>query len=197
MHIYNDADISFTGPLPDDVIQTVEQYLKSVGLDSTVECGNDEKTGNGYLYVSSAMGNIRDNLNQIVEYTRPHGVKPEIHSYNRYAGDYDGFDLFTGEIFEVVDVEDFSLRTASDAELTAILERRSYKVTVAEPAEKPTTGFSLWDRLLQHRGHELVVVTYGNENDPADVCLECENCSCVVLDAEIYDLCTNEQEEHP
>ena len=50
----------------------------------------------------------------------------------------------------------------------------------------------LWDVLLKHKGHNVRIVTYGDPEDPADVCLECEDCGEVILDAEIYTLCARE-----
>ena len=46
----------------------------------------------------------------------------------------------------------------------------------------------LWDALLKHRGHNVVIAVYGDPSDPADVCLECEDCNEVILDGEIYTL---------
>lgn len=48
----------------------------------------------------------------------------------------------------------------------------------------------LWNELLKHRGHNVSIVSYGDFDNPADVCLECEDCGEVVLDAEIYTLCS-------
>ena len=50
----------------------------------------------------------------------------------------------------------------------------------------------LWETLLKHKGHNVRIVTYGDPDDPADVCLECEDCGEVILDAEIYTLCARE-----
>lgn len=47
----------------------------------------------------------------------------------------------------------------------------------------------LWDTLLKHRGHDVSIVSYGDFDSPADVCLECEDCGEVVIDAEIYTIC--------
>jgi len=47
----------------------------------------------------------------------------------------------------------------------------------------------LWDLLLKHRGHTVCIVSYGDPNSPADVCLECEDCGEVILDAELYTIC--------
>lgn len=47
----------------------------------------------------------------------------------------------------------------------------------------------LWNELKKHRGHKVSIVSYGDWDNPADICLECEDCGEVVLDAEIYTLC--------
>lgn len=54
----------------------------------------------------------------------------------------------------------------------------------------------LWDVLLAHRGHNVQIVIYGDSEDPADVCLECEDYGEMILDAEIYTLCAREDEGH-
>lgn len=43
------------------------------------------------------------------------------------------------------------------------------------------------DKLLPHVGHRVVCVTYGNCDDPVDVCVECEDCGCVLVSAEDYE----------
>ena len=50
----------------------------------------------------------------------------------------------------------------------------------------------LWDALKDHFGHDVKIVCYGHPKAPADVCLECESCNEVILDAEIYTLCARE-----
>lgn len=50
----------------------------------------------------------------------------------------------------------------------------------------------LWDELKKHRGHKVSIVSYGDWDNPEDICLECEDCGEVVLDAEIYTLCARE-----
>lgn len=44
----------------------------------------------------------------------------------------------------------------------------------------------LWDMLKSHIGHQVRIVAYGDTDDPMDICLECEECGEVILDAEIY-----------
>ena len=51
----------------------------------------------------------------------------------------------------------------------------------------------LWNALYKHRGHKVVIATYGDLDNPADVCLECEDCSEVILAAELYTLCAREE----
>lgn len=46
----------------------------------------------------------------------------------------------------------------------------------------------LWDKLAEHFGHDVRISVYGDVDDPADVCLECEDCNEVILDAELYTL---------
>jgi len=50
----------------------------------------------------------------------------------------------------------------------------------------------LWNLLYLHRGHNVSIRTYGDENSPTDVCLECDDCNEVILDAEIYTICARE-----
>lgn len=42
----------------------------------------------------------------------------------------------------------------------------------------------LWDMLKSHIGHQVCIVAYGDTDDPMDICLECEECGEVILDAE-------------
>jgi len=39
-----------------------------------------------------------------------------------------------------------------------------------------------YNDLKAHIGHKIVCVSYGNRSDPVNVALECENCSCVLVD---------------
>lgn len=52
---------------------------------------------------------------------------------------------------------------------------------------------ALWNLLLKHRGHNVGIVSYGDPDNPADVCLECEDCGEVILDAELYTLSAREE----
>lgn len=58
--------------------------------------------------------------------------------------------------------------------------------------EETNPDHLLWNMLKTHVGHNVSIVTYGNPDAPADVCLECKDCGCVILDAEIYTISERE-----
>lgn len=43
------------------------------------------------------------------------------------------------------------------------------------------------EKLLRHRGHNIACVCYGDWEDPADVCIECEDCYEVLISASVFD----------
>ena len=47
-------------------------------------------------------------------------------------------------------------------------------------------------KLRPHVGHHIVCVYYGDPDEPADICIECETCGCVLVSAEDFD----DLEEH-
>ncbi len=51
----------------------------------------------------------------------------------------------------------------------------------------------LLEKLKNHVGHQVEIVTYGDKDDSSDVCLECLDCNEIILDAELYDLVANQQ----
>lgn len=61
--------------------------------------------------------------------------------------------------------------------------------------DKKQLDNALWDLLLKHKGHELVVACYGDPDNPENVSLECEDCGEVVLDAELYTICARSDME--
>ena len=50
----------------------------------------------------------------------------------------------------------------------------------------------LWNILFKHRTHKIKIATYGDWDNPDDMCLECLDCNQVILDAEIYTICGRE-----
>ena len=54
----------------------------------------------------------------------------------------------------------------------------------------------LWNLLEKHIGHEVHIVSYGDNNGNIyDVCLECEDCNEVILDSELYTLAARNDKE--
>ena len=53
----------------------------------------------------------------------------------------------------------------------------------------------LWNILFKHRTHKIEIATYGDWDNPQDMCLECVTCNQVILDAEIYTICAREDEK--
>ena len=45
----------------------------------------------------------------------------------------------------------------------------------------------MMEKFIDHVGHEIVCVAYGDLNDPHDVCIECETCGCVLVSAGDFD----------
>lgn len=58
--------------------------------------------------------------------------------------------------------------------------------------EETTPDKLLWEKLKAHAGHSVSITTYGYPDIPADVCLECEDCGCVILDAETHTISAKE-----
>jgi hypothetical protein len=51
--------------------------------------------------------------------------------------------------------------------------------------EKITRNY-MYDKLKDHVGHHIVCVAYGDIDDPVDICIECEDCCCVLVSAEDF-----------
>ena len=51
----------------------------------------------------------------------------------------------------------------------------------------------LWDMLKSHIGHQVCIAAYGDTDNPMDICLECEECGEVILDAKIYTVAAREK----
>lgn len=50
----------------------------------------------------------------------------------------------------------------------------------------------LWNLLKEHRGHNIEIAWYGNEDDPVSITLEDMDTSEVILDAGVYTICARE-----
>lgn len=101
---------------------------------------------------------------------------------------FSGETLFDFLLESCVGDEDIS----TPKELNALLKSCGIKPVCSDDSEKPDYDRLLWDILLQHRGHNVSIVSYGDQDDPMNVSLECEDCGMVLLDAEIYTICARE-----
>ena len=45
----------------------------------------------------------------------------------------------------------------------------------------------MFEKLKNHVGHNVVCVTYGDSNNPQDICIECEDCNEVLVSAEFFE----------
>ena len=63
---------------------------------------------------------------------------------------------------------------------------------VPEEVTKESFDRLLWDILLEHVGHKVEIVVYGDPGNPASVTLEDLVADSVVLDAGIYTICARE-----
>lgn len=50
-----------------------------------------------------------------------------------------------------------------------------------------TTSNYVREKLIAHIGHNVACVCYGDITNPADVCIECEDCNEVLISAEVLD----------
>ncbi len=112
-----------------------------------------------------AVGYTYDILESRDDYLRFFG---EAHVV-RFAGWDDLSDWLHGVVFDDPDV-----RKAVDRALGELPPEQNNRM--------------LWDALLAHRGHRVEIVTYGDPDEPADVCLEDMDTNEVILDAELYTL---------
>ena len=103
MTLYNNASITFNARIHDEAMEKIcennddfrEAFLTTFDGGKTV------------LEIDEWPGDLRDDLNKIVEILKPYGIVPLFGEYNRYYGDYDGYDVFTGEHFESMDDVDY------------------------------------------------------------------------------------------
>lgn len=75
----------------------------------------------------------------------------------------------------------------AEEELRSHTKQLSLKYTLTEIGHTDTDEDTLlWDILQKHRGHKVSIVSYGDNDAPANIALECEDCGEVILDAGIY-----------
>lgn len=104
-------------------------------------------------------------------------------------------DLSPDEVYECFTKEELTemiYNTLMDMEKNEFDEVEYYKAFLSETYEfhmENDINMILWNELKKHRGHKVSIVSYGDWDNPTDICLECEDCNEVVLDAELYTLC--------
>lgn len=102
-------------------------------------------------------------------------------------------NLTPDEVYESYTKEELTemiYSTLQDMKKNEFDEVEYYKAFLEEKYDD--MNMTLWNKLKKHRGHKVNIVSYGDRNNPEDICLECEDCEEVVLDAEIYTLCARE-----
>ena len=45
----------------------------------------------------------------------------------------------------------------------------------------------MYEKLREHFGHKIVIAMYGNEDNPIEFTIECEDCCCVLVSSEDYE----------
>lgn len=123
----NNAEIRFTGIIPEEAMpkckEIVGAFTDNIWFEYSASCKQH------ILVIQEEPGDWLDTLNELVDYLRPYGIKPEVGCYNHYYGDWDGYDVFTGEKFESMDEGDYAVYALTNEELIKMLEERGYTVT--------------------------------------------------------------------
>ena len=103
MTLYNNACISFNKKIPAEAMEKLMALSDTRPYFKRTFIFEDCDDGTSAVSIDEACGDLTDELNEIVEILKPYGIAPLVGEYNRYYGDYDGFDVFTGERFESMD----------------------------------------------------------------------------------------------
>lgn len=99
MTLNNNATIEFNSLIP---VEAMEKICE-INRDFREAFLTTSNGGKSVLEIEEWYGDLSDELNEIVEILKPYGIAPLVGEYNRYYGDYDGYDVFTGEHFESMD----------------------------------------------------------------------------------------------
>lgn len=70
-----------------------------------------------------------------------------------------------------------------DGECDAV-EAKVTEMMIEPDYAAPAADSYLRKKLMPHRGHDIACVSYGDWDDPVDVCIECEDCGCVLISTE-------------
>lgn len=45
----------------------------------------------------------------------------------------------------------------------------------------------MYEKLREHFGHHIEIIQYGNDDNPVEFTIECEDCGCVLVSSEDYE----------
>ena len=45
----------------------------------------------------------------------------------------------------------------------------------------------MYEKLREHFGHHIVIVQYGNDDNPLEFAIECADCKCILVSSEDYE----------
>ena len=45
----------------------------------------------------------------------------------------------------------------------------------------------MYEKLREHFGHHIEIIQYGNDDNPIEFTIECEDCCCVLVSSEDYE----------
>ena len=101
-------------------------------------------------------------------------------------GDYSGVvDINTYEDIDVSKVTDEEV-DALDNEISSV-PYILYCDTKNKTKDPRVDMKYLYDKFKEHLGHNVICVAYGDIENPVDVCIECEDCGCVLMLSEDFD----------
>ena len=135
MTIYNNATIKFNGLIPPDVVEKICELNEDFRECFSIE-NNDIVS---VLGIEELPGDLSDSLNEIVDILKPYGIAPVVGEYNRYYGDYDGYDVFTGECFESMDDLGYGAWLARDRKYDDLIRAATELVDYFRMHNKNTT----------------------------------------------------------
>lgn len=137
MTIINSGTIYFNGLVTPEMQEILSRDVRLCRNENVCWEESEERDWS-FLEIEDVCGNLQDDLNKIVDILAKYGIKPLVGEVNRYYGDFDGYDVFTGERFESMCCEDYGSWDTSEEEMVQRLEKLGY--TVIPPAETAIKG---------------------------------------------------------
>ena len=121
MELKNNGTIRFNKPIPEkgmkDLMDMEIDGFTYVNLTAPADkvgliwgglvTEREEDAQSAMLLIDEVEGDISDDLNNVVFILEHYEISPLVGECNRYYGDYEGYDVFTGEKFESMDDVDY------------------------------------------------------------------------------------------